>query len=140
MILGALLSFLFLFLLIRVAHDQLYGQYCGVLASFHTVHSYNSSAYSLPAMISVDLSFPEGMLQFHGTHSKIAELDITCFACVARVLDDANFTGVSFMGMNSLWTVRVWSNAEALAVFDKKSLSGSYNTACANEITTISLP
>lgn len=140
MALGTLLSFFFFLLLFRIAQDQIYGQYCGIIASFHATHSFNSSTHGFPRDIVFSSEFPVGMINFRGVHYEKAELSVTRFACISRVLEDETFTSVSFQKQNAQWTATVWSNADALAIYDKQSLSGSYNAACVNEITTLTLP
>ena len=81
-----------------------------------------------------------GTLNFRGVHVDLAELSITRFACMSRVLQDETFTGVSFSEEKTRWTASVRSDADAVAIYDRKSLSGSYNAACVNEISTLTLP
>ena len=140
MVLGTLLSFLFLFLLFRLTQDQLYRQNCGIIASFHETHVFNSSSHGFPSDIAFTSEFPVGTLNFRGVHVDLAELSITRFACVSRVLQDETFTGVSFSEEKTRWTASVRSDADAVAIYDRKSLSGSYNAACVNEISTLTLP
>ena len=140
MVLGIILFFFFLFLLGRVILGQLFAQYCGMIASFVAQCSFNSSTLGLPRKIDINSTFPQGYVVFRGVHSNSVELSISRYACVERVLEDGNFTGVSFAEKSAQWTASVWSNADKVAIYDRNSFSGWHNNACVNEMTSVALP
>lgn len=127
-------------LLIHGTYSLLFIQFCGIVSPFSTTALWNES---LPVFsFHFHSSIQRGHFAINQTFIDSPVLSVSRYACDASALQWPQLTGVllDYSPENGTLTGNVWHNQTLLDRYTKNILFTPYNTACLNEISSLTLP